>query len=75
MNLIKMVSVAVISIAAVIPAHAFTFFHNGILMGTVCRNGAYWTSYPQQYAQPVGTSCPVRNNNGVIIGYGVVTEE
>jgi hypothetical protein len=61
--------------AAVIPATAVTFWHNGVLMGTVCRNGPFFTVYPFHMAQPVGTSCPIRDGFGNIVGVGVVTAE
>jgi hypothetical protein len=61
--------------AAVASASAATFWYNATLMGTICRNGPYWTSYPAANAQPVGSSCPVRDNFGTIIGYGTVTAE
>ena len=56
-------------------ANAATFFQNGVWYGTVCRAGYYFTVYPVYQAQPVGTSCPVRNNYGGIIGWGIVTDE
>ncbi len=61
--------------ATLTSANAGTFYANGVLYGTVCRNGPYWTSYPAQNAQPVGSSCPVRDSYGNIIGYGTVTSE
>lgn len=72
----KKILAAALIAAAAIPAHAVTFWYNGVLMGTVCRMGGFYTSYPVAMAQPVGTACPVRNvYNGAIIGYGVVTDE
>lgn len=60
---------------AISPAAAVTFFVNGVLMGTVCRNGLYYTAYQVHAAQPVGSVCPVRDPYGVIIMTGVVTAE
>lgn len=56
-------------------AHAVTFMQYGVLMGTVCRSGPYYTVYPVHMAQPVGSSCPVRDPYGYTIGYGYVTAE
>lgn len=66
-----------IAALALIPAisHAYTFYYNGVLMGTVCRMGAFYTAYPVSMAQPVGTMCPVRDPNGWVIGTGTVTME
>ena len=61
--------------ASTLTASAATFWFNGVLMGTVCRSGAYYTVYPRHMAQPVGTTCPVRDYTGSIISYGVVTQE
>lgn len=52
-----------------------SFWYNGVLMGTVCRAGLYYTVYPQHAAQPVGSLCPVRNPAGYIIATGNVTDE
>jgi len=71
----KKLILSIILAAASVSASAMTFWYNGTLMGTVCRSGAYYTAYPQHAAQPVGTSCPVRNSYGQIIGYGFVTHE
>ena len=46
---------------------------DGLEWGNVCRNGFYFTYYPDQMGQPLGTACPIRNDYGIIIGYGVVT--
>lgn len=56
-------------------AHALTFWHNGVLMGNVCRNGAWYTVYPLQMAQPIGTTCAVRDVYGNFMAYGIVTNE
>jgi hypothetical protein len=71
----KKAILAIALAAAALSASAMTFFYNGVLMGTVCRNGPYYTAYPVHMAQPVGTACPVRDINGFIIGTGVVTNE
>lgn len=71
----KKILAAIALATTLISAHAVPFWYNGVLMGTVCRAGLYYTVYPAVYAQPVGTSCPVRDNFGNIIGYGVVTNE
>ena len=52
-----------------------TFWNNGVLYGTVCRNGYYFTAYPSHMAQVVGSDCPIRDIYGNIIGFGVVTNE
>lgn len=70
----KIIAVAVLA-AFAMSAHALTFWVNGVLMGTVCRNGPYFTAYPTSMAQPVGTACPIRDGYGTIIGTGVVTTE
>ena len=66
---------AVAGLTAALPAHAVTWWNNGVLYGNVCRNGAYYTIYPTYNGQPVGTSCPIRNNGGWIVGYGTVSDE
>lgn len=54
---------------------ATTWWYNGVLFGNVCRSGVYFTVYPYNAGQPVGSSCPVRDSFGNIIGYGLVTTE
>jgi hypothetical protein len=56
-------------------ANADTWYVNGVLYGNVCRSGIYYTVYPYSAAQPVGTSCPIRNGYGYIVGYGFVSNE
>ena len=56
-------------------ADAMTWYVNGILYGNVCRNGPYYTIYPMSMGQPVNTQCPIRNNYGQVIGFGIVTAE
>ena len=56
-------------------AQSVTWYVDGILFGNVCRNGGYFTVYSIYNGQPVGTACPVRNDYGVVIAYGVVTIE
>lgn len=56
-------------------AMATTFLVNGVWYGTVCRSGAYYTVYPMHMAQPVGTTCPVRDTLGYVLAYGIVTNE
>jgi len=60
---------------AAMSAQAATWWVGGTLYGNVCRNGIYYTVYPTSYGQPVGTGCPVRDNFGNIVGFGVVTNE
>jgi len=60
---------------AAISAQAGTWWVGGTLFGNVCRSGIYFTVYPVQYGQPVGTSCPVRDNFGNIVAYGFVSNE
>ncbi len=70
----KKILVALAAFAA-ISASAGTAWINGVLYGNVCRNGLYYTVYPAHMAQPVGTTCPVRDSYGSIIGYGTVSNE
>jgi hypothetical protein len=70
----KIIALSVLALAAS-SAFAFTFYVNGILFGTVCRDGAYYTVYPSNMAQPVGTTCPIRDAYGNIIGQGMVSYE
>jgi hypothetical protein len=56
-------------------ANAVTWWQNGYLFGNVCRAGLYYTVYPMSMGQLVGTSCPIRDNSGNIIGTGVVSNE
>jgi hypothetical protein len=74
-NMIKAALLLTLVAGVVAPASAETVIINGILYGTVCRNGAFYFDYPIQDAQPVGTACPVRDNFGNVIGSGVVTNE
>lgn len=67
--------IASLLVVAATSASAMTFWQGGVLMGTVCRSGLFWTAYPVSMAQPVGSSCPVRDSYGYIIGQGVVTNE
>lgn len=71
----KKTIIAIALAAAAITASAATFFYNGVLMGTVCRSGPYYTVYPINMAQPVGSTCPVRDAYGYTIAIGVVTNE
>lgn len=61
--------------AAAASASAATFWYNGVLMGNVCRSGIYYTVYPIQNAQAVGSSCPLRDNFGNVVGWGFVSNE
>lgn len=67
--------IAAAFIAAAASASAATFWYDGVLMGTVCRNGPWYTVYPNSMAQPVGSQCPVRSPAGYVIGVGIVTSE
>jgi hypothetical protein len=71
------VSLAGLLLAAtvVVPAEAYSFVQNGVLMGTVCRNGSQFTVYPISQAQPVGRSCQVTDANGNFLIWGVITGE
>jgi len=57
------------------PALAYSFVQNGVLMGTVCRNGSQFTVYPVNQAQPVGQSCQITDTNGNFVAWGVITGE
>jgi len=67
--------IALSSFAAVSTAQADTWYVNGVLVGNICRNGVYYTVYPYSMAQAVGTSCPLRNGYGQIVGWGYVSNE
>ncbi len=71
----KKTIVALVFLLSMVSANAFTFMYYGTLMGTVCRDGNFYTTYPRSMAQPVGTVCPVRDGYGNVMGYGVVTTE
>lgn len=71
----KKVLAAALVVIAASSASAATWWVGGVLYGNVCRAGVYYTVYPQHMAQPVGTSCPIRNNYGAIVGYGYVSNE
>lgn len=64
-----------LAVVLALPVQAMTFYSNGVWMGTVCRAGYYFTNYPTHMAQPVGSSCPVRDGWGNFVAYGVVTAE
>ena len=70
----KKILVALAAVTAMASASAATQWVNGVLYGNVCRMGSYYTVY-HHASQPVGTTCPIRNDYGGIIGYGVVTNE
>ena len=71
----KLVLAVALAVGMIGIADADTWFVGGVMYGNVCRNGVYFTVYPMQMGQPVGTSCPVRDNYGNVIGYGVVIAE
>lgn len=70
----KIIAIALLALASV-SANAAVFLQNGIWYGTVCRAGYYYTIYPVYQAQPVGSSCPVRNAYGQIVAWGSVSNE
>lgn len=55
--------------SAMIPAQAATWFYGGVLVGNVCRAGAFYWVYPISYAQPVGTSCSFMLQGTPFYGY------
>lgn len=55
--------------------NAITWYWDGILYGNVCRSGAYYTVYPVESGQPVGTQCPLRDSYGNIVMWGYVSNE
>ena len=75
MKLKQFAVIAVLMLGAAYAGAVTWYAPNGVLMGNVCRNGAYYTVYPVSMGQPVGSLCPVRDGNGVIIATGVVTNE
>ena len=56
-------------------ADASTWYVGGVWFGNICRSGGYYTVYPRHMGQPVGTTCPVRDSYGNVVGTGVVTDE
>ena len=56
-------------------ANATTELINGVWYGNVCRSGPYYFVYPWANAQPVGSTCPVRDGFGNVIVWGVVSNE
>lgn len=71
----KLIAAVVVALSVAVPAQAYTFYQYGVLMGTVCRSGYVFTNYPSYMAQPVGSTCPVRDAYGNFYAYGVVTSE
>ncbi len=71
----KRLIVAAAVMAATFSASAATWWVNGVLYGNVCRNGIFFTVYPIQMGQPVGTICPIRDSYGNIVGQGLVSNE
>lgn len=71
----KKILIGILAAGSMMSANAVTWWVNGVLYGNVCRNGAFYTVYPINMGQPVGSLCPVRNNAGYIIGQGIVTDE
>ena len=74
MKSLKVLALAVLMLGAAF-AGAQTWYVGGVLFGNVCRSGAYYTVYPIQNGQPVGSVCPVRDGYGIIIAVGTVTNE
>jgi len=74
-TLTKLVAILALALSTVGTAQATTWYVGGVLMGNVCRNGAYYFIYPISYGQPVGSSCPVRDGAGNVIGSGFVSNE
>jgi uncharacterized protein YraI len=74
----KKILIASVLLALCAAASAMTFYSGGVLMGTVCRNGPYYTDYAGVSSLPVGAPCYVRaggNPYAPIIGGGIVTTE
>jgi hypothetical protein len=65
----------VLTASAAAPAHAYSFMQNGVLMGTVCRNGSQFSVYAVSAAQPVGQSCQITDSTGKLVAWGVITGE
>ena len=74
MKSLKVLALAVLMLGAAF-AGAQTWYVGGVLFGNVCRNGAFYTVYPIQNGQPVGTSCSILDGYGRIIGVGYVSNE
>lgn len=74
-NTMKKIIISILTATMFTSASAVTWWHNGVLFGNVCRNGVYFTVYPERSGQPVGSTCPVRDSFGNILGYGLVTAE
>lgn len=70
----KIIALGLLALA-VSSAFAATFYVNGVLYGTICRNGIYYTVYMISMAQPVGTTCFMRDSYGNIVGQGYVSNE
>ncbi len=72
----KALIIAALLLAAAPASYASTWIgYGGLLYGNICRNGLYFTVYPFAMAQPVGSSCPIRNSFGTVVGYGIVSSE
>ena len=56
-------------------ASATTWYFNGVLYGNICRSGYYYTVYPIAYGQPVGSQCPIRDQYGNFVMWGLVSNE
>ena len=70
----KVIAIVLVALAAG-SAFSATWWVNGVLYGNICRNGIYFTVYPANMAQPVGTTCPMRDSYGNIVGQGYVSNE
>lgn len=70
----KILATALLALAAT-SSFATVWLVNGVWVGNVCRNGAYYTVYPSYDAQPIGSSCAIINGYGQVIGYGWVSNE
>ena len=66
----------VVSSIFVSQAKADTFVApDGVVFSNICRYGVFFSVYPIENAQPLGTSCAILNGYGVPIGYGLVSVE
>lgn len=75
MKTLKTLIVGMVALFTLQQAAAMTWWVGPTLFGNVCRNGAFFTVYPTTMGQPVGSSCPLRDNFGNVIGMGIVSNE
>lgn len=70
-----LVSGLLISLVLSWPTQAATWVQDGVAFGNICADGVYFTIYPVEMGQPIGSACPIRDQYGRIFAWGVVVNQ